>query len=746
MGGRGDAMGGRGDAMGGRDDAASRGGTTARRGSDAARGDVARRGGDATARGGTTTRGGDATARGGTTTRGDGASYPPPRRAARPSLGVPPVVFAPPVAEARAVPKPLSQQPKRDLEDFVGGSVLAWLGGIAVLAGLAFLLTIAISSGWIGEGARTALAGVLSAALLAAGVWLREHKEKTEASLAAAAVGIAGLFGTLVVAGPVYHLIPTPLAFAGAFATGAAATVLAIRWRAQVMGWLGLLGALWAPTALGAFDGGGMTFLAIAFAATIPVLIHERWTTLGAFAYLTTTMQWVTYVAFDTSSLPSLIVFGTLSAAYALGVEANRRGITPVEIGPEARTSIHPIAVSVLGLNALILAATGWSALADGETWLVCLAITHIALGVGLTHDRRISRELALTVLSIGVIIANIAFASIATGLPLVLGWAVSALPFAAILGARSDAPTHFTKLVDGILGRPDDEAARRADRILAIAGMFGQIALAGFQSLAFNAPVDQLNGPLTDSTALAATGAIAVAAWACARLINDQLRPWLDTLALAAVAQFTGLALEGAALAAALAAQALGLASLARRTNDQYAAWAAVGFAALSMFHTLGTLATPDALLNGLDQPLAAAGALAAVAAALYGLGRTPLPIPDSRRWLETAAAVTLLYLASVEVVTLAGPEHTGQTLLSVLWALVGVGALVRGLLTDDRELRQAALLFLGVTIGKVFLYDMASLDSLYRVGSLIGLGLLLLTGAFAWQQVRGTYSGRVD
>jgi uncharacterized membrane protein len=72
------------------------------------------------------------------------------------------------------------------------------------------------------------------------------------------------------------------------------------------------------------------------------------------------------------------------------------------------------------------------------------------------------------------------------------------------------------------------------------------------------------------------------------------------------------------------------------------------------------------------------------------------------------------------------------------VLWALVGVGAVIRGLLTDDRDLRQAALVLLGVTIGKVFLYDMASLDSLYRVGSLIGLGLLLLSGAFAWQHVR--------
>jgi uncharacterized membrane protein len=689
-------------------------------------------------------RGGEAPGRAGGGAVDERSSSAPPRGGGAAFPGDSPVAVSPPVV---GVPAPRTQRPpRRDLEDFVGGSVLAWLGGVAVLAGLAFLLTIAISSGWIGEGARTALAGVLSAGLLAAGVWLRERKGRTEASLAAAAVGVAGLFGTLVVAGPVYHLIATPFAFAGAFATGAAATALAIRWRAPVMGWLGLLGALWAPIALGAFDGGGMVFLAIAFAATIPVLIHERWTTLGVFAYLSTTIQWVTYVAFEGPSLPALIVFGTLSAAYALGLEHNRRGLAPVEIGPEACTSPHPVALAVLGLNALILAGTGWGALADGETWLVTLAVAHIGLGVGLAHNRRISRELALTVLSIGVIVADIAFASIATGLPLVLGWAVSALPFAAILGARSDHPTDFTKLVDAVLGRPADDAARRADRVLAIAGLVGQITLAGFQSLAFNAPVEALSGPLTDGTALAAAGAIAVVAWACARIAGDPLRPWLDTLALAAVAQFTGLALEGAALAAALAAQALGLATLARRTNDPYAAWAAVGFVALSVLHTLATLATPDALFVGLDQPLAAAGALAAVAAALYGLSRTPLRIPGARRRLETAAAVTVLYLASVEVVTLAGPEHTGQTLLSVLWAFAGVAALVRGLLIDDRQLRRAALMLLAITIGKVFLYDMASLDSLYRVGSLIGLGLLLLTGAFAWQQVRGTYHERVD
>src|SRR5690349_15236066 len=103
---------------------------------------------------------------------------------------VPPETVAPRPAPVRA--------PRRDLEDLFGGSGLAWLGGIAVVAGLAFLLTIAVSRGWLGEGARTALAGVVSLALLGVGVWLRERRGRNTAAVAAAAAGVAGAFGTLV--------------------------------------------------------------------------------------------------------------------------------------------------------------------------------------------------------------------------------------------------------------------------------------------------------------------------------------------------------------------------------------------------------------------------------------------------------------------------------------------------------------------------------------------------------------------
>ena len=81
----------------------------------------------------------------------------------------------------------------------------------------------------------------------------------------------------------------------------------------------------------------------------------------------------------------------------------------------------------------------------------------------------------------------------------------------------------------------------------------------------------------------------------------------------------------------------------------------------------------------------------------------------------LQAMAAVAALYLASVELVTVfqpgrprAGVRQQGQALLSGMWALVGVAALVAGLLRDRRELRIGALALLAVTLGKVGLYDL--------------------------------------
>jgi uncharacterized membrane protein len=159
---------------------------------------------------------------------------------------------------------------------------------------------------------------------------------------------------------------------------------------------------------------------------------------------------------------------------------------------------------------------------------------------------------------------------------------------------------------------------------------------------------------------------------------------------------------------------------------------------------------ASPDALVEGVADlagavlALGAAGAAALAGMHLLGRARTPSAtgepslLTQAHATLGATGAITLLYLASVAVVTAAGTGDTAQLLLSGLWATSGLTALVAGLRRDDRALRLGSLTLLLVAIGKVFLYDLSALTSLYRVGSFIGLGLLLLVAAGIWQRMR--------
>ena len=261
-------------------------------------------------------------------------------------------------------------------------------------------------------------------------------------------------------------------------------------------------------------------------------------------------------------------------------------------------------------------------------------------------------------------------------------------------------------------------------------------------------------NGIVSGEPSAAVLLALATVAAGCAvsaRLAEASHPRWrvvLDAGGLGVLALLTVAALDGVALPAVLAAQAVALASLAWRENDDVAAWGGLGFLALAGAIAIGTLAPPDALVAGLERPLdAVLGLGAAVAAAIALAWLAP---PERRAPLAGAAAAGALYLASAELVTLfqpgleglalgeLGARQQGQALLSALWALCGFAVLVAGLAGDRPALRRGGLALLGVTVAKVFLYDLSSLTSIYRVASFIVLGLLLLGGAFAWQRVR--------
>jgi Predicted membrane protein (DUF2339) len=368
-----------------------------------------------------------------------------------------------------------------------------------------------------------------------------------------------------------------------------------------------------------------------------------------------------------------------------------------------------------------------------GKVWLAGLAVTHAALGLAGPRFARVSRDLTLLSLVLAVVVADVAFALVSDGLVLALGWTATSVCFAALL--RRTAPG----------GR---------DEVLTGVGLGGHLALALVTTVTVDDPVGVLAGHGTLSlTAAACVTSLAAGCLVSARLAEERRPEWrvaLDTLGLGAVAALTALALDGTSLVLTWLGEVAVLTAICRRVGDRVAGLGALAFLVLAAVHALAYEAPPVSLVTGLAEPAAAVAAVGAVsAAALLAADQLADLHVRLRSALRGSAAVALLYLASALVVTpfesgnavdsvLLSAHQQGQMVLSVFWALVGVGTLMVGLRRDLHVLRLAALGLLGLTVAKVFLFDLAALTSLYRVASFIGLGVLLLLGANVWQRLR--------
>lgn len=628
---------------------------------------------------------------------------------------------------AAAVP---ARSPSLDLEELLGGRVLAVVGGATVLVGLAFLVALAVERGWIDERARVALAFLTAGGLFAGGVWLSETRVRNQATLAMAGTGVAGLYLALAAATALYDLVPVALALAVAFAVGAAAAVAAIRWDSRTLAGLGILGALVSPVLVDSFPTrGGVLFLAIALAASAAVLLWREWEWLRVAAF-PVAMGQVAVWAFEESS-PALAVagvsfFAALNLAAALGYEVR-----------VAAPSLRPSTSLLAAANALVAGGVGSVVLFDAfgvreaGWWMAALALAHVAIGIVVLASRRAARSAALLLFGVGLASADIAFALLVDGPAVAVGWALGAAGLAALARRYS----------------PDEDA-------LVQLTLGGQLSLAIAHTLLFDAPTSALVDGANAGAAYPALVAIAVSAFACARLTRKENETWrrvADGLSVAALAYATALALDGAALVVAWAAEAVTLAQLARRTEDRVATAAAGSFLALAAAHALAFEASPDGLVYGVDSLVAAALALGAVAGVLVRLARLDVARPSVRPALVyLAAAAALVYLASLAIVTAfqPGPEaldtgvgldvrQQGQALLSAFWSLCGFAALAVGLLRRSRDLRLGGFALLAVAVAKVFLYDMAALEAGWRVLSFVVLGLLLLVAAFAYQHV---------
>jgi len=631
----------------------------------------------------------------------------------------PPPADAPERRAARPAPQPLVTA---SFEDLVGGRVLAWVGGIAVLLGVAFFLAIAVSRGWVGEELRCLLAAAGGLALVAFGAKLRGRDAAPEAAVAAIGAGVAVLDVTIAVASQTYDLFPAWAGVAAALVVGAGAVALALRTGrpSPTIAAFGILGGLLSPVLAGLeTDGASIALLLAISVPAAAMLVAQRWDALALGAFAVTLPQLLSSLV-DTPSTPAALLalsgFGAVWIAQAVGFELRTAAPT---LRPASAFLLTAQALVLAAAGALVLHANGDAGIADA--WLFGLAIVHLAVGLATDRLRRVSRELGLLGLSLGVVLADVAIGSALNGVAVPIAYAVGALAFAGL--ARALPRT-------------------QADHAFVLSGLGGHVLLAAAHALVVDAPTPALAGPdlLAASVALATVAAASFGAARIATRIPPLARMALDMTALLVLAWLAVIVLPPVGLAVAWAAQGAALAHVARRArrtdaddDDQFVAVAAAAHLIAAAVVALATFAPAAAIVDGLADPLAAALGLGALAIAL---ARAAGPL-DQRAILHPAAGLTALYLGSIEVVTPLSP-HAGQVALSVLWGVAGVGTLVAGLMPDRRTLRLGGLALLVTTIVKVFLIDLATLDSAARAGSFLALGVLLLGAAYAWQRQR--------
>jgi uncharacterized membrane protein len=108
-------------------------------------------------------------------------------------------------------------------------------------------------------------------------------------------------------------------------------------------------------------------------------------------------------------------------------------------------------------------------------------------------------------------------------------------------------------------------------------------------------------------------------------------------------------------------------------------------------------------------------------------------------------AVSLALLELAEIATDADIGTKfQRGHAAVTIFWGLVSLGFLYVGLKRRSWQLRTAGFALFGVSLAKLFLYDLAFLSPLTRALSFVAVGAVLLFAGFFYQRLSEQLEGR--
>jgi uncharacterized membrane protein len=242
------------------------------------------------------------------------------------------------------------------------------------------------------------------------------------------------------------------------------------------------------------------------------------------------------------------------------------------------------------------------------------------------------------------------------------------------------------------------------------------------------------------------AIGGIGLAA---VRFREERWRDLVTLLCLAGIASLLAtervLVGDWQATAFTIALTGAGVAALAQPLRESRLWSGGAVIVGATTYATIATFTPPSHLFTASVQPASGVWVLLACLVAIVVLALTNL-VPFHRSIVYgiggalAVYALSLGFLDVAERISTASIEtdfERGHTAVSALWALVGLALLLAGVVRGSAVVRIGGLALFGLTLVKIFLYDLAELSSIARAFSFILVGGLLLAGGFFLQRL---------